>query len=141
MPFEVVFVFRVPSSSHHSGCFAQVADKIVAEVEGHCIFISVKPPEDIRPIKTILNRQWKTDNFISSGYGNTLREGEKSSSPTRKSISIDGNEVRKEIRSNTVGNNQADLTPQKAQSNLSKPANALQEIDSYWITSSLSSLL
>jgi len=58
----------------------------------------------------------------------SLRKGGKSCSPTRKSISVDGNEVRKEIRSNTVGNNQADLTPQKAQSNLSEPANALQEI-------------
>lgn len=57
MPFEVVFVLRESSSSHHSGCFAQVADKIIAEVEGHCIFISVKPPEDTRPINTILNRQ------------------------------------------------------------------------------------
>ncbi len=54
-PFDVVFVFRESSSSHHSGCFTQVADKIIAEVEGHRIFISVKPPEDKWTINTILN--------------------------------------------------------------------------------------
>lgn len=46
LPFQVVLVLREAGSSQRGRGLTQVAHKVIAEVEGHGVFIGVKPPAD-----------------------------------------------------------------------------------------------
>lgn len=39
-------MLRKSSPSHNHGCFTQIANKVVTEVEGHSILIGMKPSND-----------------------------------------------------------------------------------------------
>lgn len=44
LPHDVTFLFSEACSSQHAGAFTKVTHKVVTEVEGHRILISVQPP-------------------------------------------------------------------------------------------------
>lgn len=52
LPSCVVFIFSESSSGQHAGTFAQVTHKVVTEVEGHCILVSMQPPMQHTTIKS-----------------------------------------------------------------------------------------
>ena len=45
-PFEVVFLLCEACSSQSCSGLAQIANKIVAEVERHCVLICQQPPKE-----------------------------------------------------------------------------------------------
>lgn len=57
-PSDVVFVFGESCSSQHAGAFTEVTHKVVTEVEGYGIFVSIQPP--VRHSTSMSNTRYRS---------------------------------------------------------------------------------